>query len=68
MLTFPTQAEQAVEAFNSAIKTISLTTICEKMGADRSFKYPHISYTFDDDTSLTISGRGNSHKVETYLP
>ena len=68
MLTFPTMAEQAVKQWEEATCTISLTVICERMGAERHFSYPYISYTFDDDTSLQIYGRGKAHRVETYLP
>ena len=77
-LSFPTQAEQALAAFNSATKTISLITICNKMGGVRADKYKPrgglrfgtrvIEYTFDDDSSLEITGQGKSHKVETFLP
>ena len=71
-LTFPTQAEQAVERFRNSKVTISLVTICAEMAATRQVYYRfgrrHIEYYFDDDSSLVITGQGKNHKVETFLP
>lgn len=67
-LTFPTQAEQCVMAFLSATKTTSLATIAKKMGAEKRFADGITSYTFDDDTTLKVQGRGRHHKFETFHP
>lgn len=67
-LTFPTQAEQALEEFNSATKTISLATIAKRMGAVIEKSWEGTVYTFDDDTALIVKGTGANHKVETLLP
>lgn len=67
-LTFPTQAEQCVRAFLSTTKTISLATIAKKMGAEKRVADGITSYTFDDDTTLEVQGRGRQHKFETFYP
>ncbi len=68
-LTFPTQAEQALAEFRSATKTVSLSTIAKRRGADREHEWPNtIIWTFDDDTSLVVTGRGQAHKVEVMEP
>jgi len=70
-LTFPTMAEKALAAFESATKTVSLVVIAKRYGGEREVTdtYPkEIVFVFDDDTRLIISGRGKAHKVETLLP
>jgi hypothetical protein len=68
-LKFPTMAEQALAMFRNSTKTTSLTTIAKSFEAERDHKWPNtIIWTFDDDTSLEISGRGRNHKVEAHLP
>lgn len=67
-LTFPTMAEQAVKMFNTSPRTVSLAKICESMGAERTDVYPVTTYTFEDDTTVTVTGRGRAHKVETHFP
>ena len=67
-LKFPTLAEQAVQKFNSKAKTVSLSVIAKKMGAMREYEHPFTIFIFEDDTSITVSGRGKTHKVETHLP
>lgn len=68
-LTFPTQAEQALEEFESATKTVSLAKIAKRRGADKETEWPGLTrYVFDDDTSLEVTGRGRAHRVEVRLP
>lgn len=67
-LSFPTLAEQALAKFRNSKKTISLVTICTEMDAQREDCYPKTTWTFDDDTSLVVSGRGRNHTVEVLLP
>lgn len=68
-LQFPTLAEQALAEFHAATKTVSLAKIAQRMGADVAHKWPAITtYTFDDDTSLVVTGRGKAHRVEAQLP
>jgi len=68
MLTFPTQAEQVVSAFQAATKTVSLSLLAHKAGGERSDRGTTLIYTFDDDSSLEITGRGKAHRYETFLP
>lgn len=68
-LTFPTMAEQAVAEFREPGKTKSLATIAKRMGADVKKTFEGVTtYTFDDDTSVTVTGRGRAHKIETHWP
>lgn len=68
-LTFPTMAEKALAEFRAAARTVSLATIAKQHGADVERSWPcEIVYTFDDDTSLRVTGRGRAHKVEVLLP
>lgn len=67
-LQFPTQAEKCLREFRDSNKTVSIVTIAKRMGAVKTFNHPVTTYTFDDDTSLTVSGRGVGHKIECHLP
>ena len=73
-LAFPTMAEQVLADWRkqSAVKTVALSTIAMKYGAQvdkqRSFDGVTWTYTFDDDTSLAVRGVGANHKVECMLP
>lgn len=67
-LTFPTLAEQCAARFYNSSKTISIATIAKQMNAAVSYDYPITSYKFDDDTVLTVRGRGRAHTIETRLP
>ena len=70
-LTFPTMAEQAVAEFLDATRTVSLATIAKRREADVSHRgfAPRVTvYTFDDDTSIEVTGRGPAHKATTHLP
>ena len=58
MLTFPTKAEQCMNAFHAATKTISVATIAKQMDAVVEYDYPFTDYVFDDDTVLRISRKG----------
>lgn len=66
-LQFPTMAQQAVAAFETR-KVKSLATIAKRMGADHDRKWDRIEYTFDDDTTLIVQGRGRAHRYWTELP
>ena len=68
-LTFPTMADLAYEEFTNAVTTVSLVTIAKRRGAQIVDRWPGArTYLFDDDTSLVVTGRGMSHKVEVMLP
>lgn len=75
-LSFPTLAEQALAAFRAAKlehKTVSLREEARKRGGTpdetRSFTQSStITYVFDDDSTLMITGRGRHHCYETQLP
>lgn len=67
-LQFPTMAEKCAREFHDSRRTISIATIAKRMGAERSYKYPVTEYTFDDDSSLTVTGRGVAHRIETHYP
>lgn len=71
MLTFPTLAEQCLTKFNQSKKSLSISTIAERMGAERIDEgfYPRRRvFYFDDDTTLVATGTGVNLRVETHLP
>lgn len=73
MLQFPTMAEQALAEWRATTRTVSLTKVCERRGAEReALQQPDWTYqilwTFDDDTALKVRGRGRGHSVEVLLP
>lgn len=65
-LEFPTMAEKAVAEFRT--RRVSLSTIARRMGAETVKGWEGLTHTFDDDTSITVTGRGRAHRVETHLP
>jgi predicted lipoprotein with Yx(FWY)xxD motif len=68
-LQFPTIAEQVLDEFNNAKKTVSLATLAKKRKADKVTDFEGTTvYTFDDDTSLIVKGRGKSYRVSAELP
>lgn len=67
MLTFPTQAERAIQAFCSR-QFKSLAVACHKLGGSRETLWDCVEYTFDDDTTVRIRGRGRTHSFEAILP
>ena len=71
-LTFPTLAEQALEAWRNAPRTIALSVVAKRHGADAqrldTFDGTTWVYTFDDDTHLVVRGKGKNHKVVSHLP
>lgn len=67
-LKFPTQAETCLAKFRAAKTTVSLATLARKAGAEVSYTYPRTIYTFDDDTTLVVTGRGKQHRAETFHP
>lgn len=67
-LTFPTIAEQVLTEFNSATKTTSIPVLACKRNAEVIRDWTRTVYTFDDDTSLVVTGRGKQHRVEALLP
>jgi hypothetical protein len=64
----PHQAQLAYEEFASALNTVSLSLIAKRRGADIERDGPVTTYTFDDDTTLVVTGRGRTHKVQVELP
>jgi hypothetical protein len=71
-LEHPTQAEQCLALFTNAPRTIALSTIARRMGAEvhknKTWSKSDCSYIFDDDSELITSGRGKNYKVEALLP
>ena len=71
-LTFPTMATKCLTAWHDYPGTIALSTIARRHGADcakaSNFDGTVWTYTFDDDTSLVVRGKGKSHTVEVCLP
>lgn len=67
-LEFPTMAERALKEFRDATRTVSLATIAKRHGATRVQHWDHVEYVFEDDTTLTVRGRGRNHQVKTHLP
>jgi hypothetical protein len=70
-LTFPTQAEQAVTAYET--KTVkSITQAATRAGADKEVTYPEfkkqIRWIFDDDSSIVVTGHGKAYRYYTELP
>lgn len=71
MLKSPTLAEQALAFFkasNKDKKTAVLTAVAQFGGELEVPKGKVAVYTFDDDSSLRVSGRGASHRMEAVLP
>jgi hypothetical protein len=69
MLQHPTIAERVLADWRNRNRTTSLVKLAERQGAERRDIWPStIEFTFDDDTTLTITGRGRGHRVETGLP
>lgn len=67
-LIFPTLAERAIAAVGHTSAT-SLTAVAKSMNAERSDKWPSIIvWTFDDDTSVEVHGRGRNYQLEAHLP
>ena len=71
-LTFPTMAEKCLTAWRDYPGTIGLPVIDRRHGADcakaSNFEGVVWTYTFDDDTSLVVRGKGKSHKIEMCFP
>jgi hypothetical protein len=68
-LQFPTQAEQALTAWQARTETTTVAKIARWFGAyDREFEYPETRYLFEDDTQLVVTGKGVAHRLETRLP
>ena len=71
-LSHPTLAEQVVAAKKAATKTVSVVKIARKLGGVATHRWDArgltITYTFDDDSSLTVRGRGKYHQMEAHLP
>lgn len=77
-LQHPTIAQQVADDFHAqrhpdgSNRTVSVITIAEARGGERSVLYKWgrklITYTFDDDSSITSTGRGRAHKLEVHLP
>jgi len=67
-LQFPTMAEQALAKWQSQTRTTPLEKITLPMGADIERDGTTIIHTFDDDTSLIVTGRGKNYQVRAELP
>lgn len=67
-LQFPTIAEQVEREFRESPKTVSIATLAKRRGATVERNWTGWTYTFDDDTTLRVTGVGRNHKVETFLP
>lgn len=69
-LQFPTEAEKVADAFRNSKKTVSIATLARHADKEvvRDFTGVRTIYTFDDDTSLVVTGRGRAHTIETLLP
>ena len=69
-LTFPTQAERAIQAFGER-RYPSLARACRAMGGTREdgpgFP-PSVDWAFEDDTVVRVRGRGRGHQFEALLP
>lgn len=67
-LMFPTEAEQVLAAAkNGQIRSIAAEA--KRRKAERRKPVAGwTEYTFDDDSSLMVRGRGKSYKVEALLP
>lgn len=58
------RAQEALDRFNAATKTIALAKVAESMGAAVTRERASQIYTFSDGSELRVSGRGRGHKVE----
>ena len=70
-LSFPTIAEQVFAAWIAKDKTTSLATLAKARGADVWKSYwprRQFVYTFDDDTSLVVTGSGRNYQILSILP
>ena len=68
MLTFPTQAEQAVARYAQRTKTLAFHRVAKEFDAfrDRSEAVP--TWCFPDGTTVTCEGHGRAYRVEAHLP
>ena len=64
----PHQAHLAYEEFTERPQLRSLATIATRHGARVERGQTTITYTFDDNSALVVTGRGMSHKVQVMLP
>jgi hypothetical protein len=69
-LTFPTLAEQVIQEFETAKKTVSLSKIARKKAwGEKVVNFGRETiFMFDDDTTLHVRGRGRAHKYWSELP
>lgn len=70
-LTFPTLAEQAIAAFRASTKTKPFEAFAIPLGAEKEYEKEQgvsILWTFPDDTSVRVQGRGKAYKLEALLP
>lgn len=67
-LKFPTLAEQVAAEFRAATETISIATLAKRKGATVEKTWTATLYVFEDDTILSVTGRGKNHKITTHLP
>lgn len=74
-MEFPTQAERAVKQWQVerhqhtvAFETVALRWNADKMVMREPGKPKTIEWCFTDDSRVTITGMGASHKIEAHLP
>lgn len=60
-LEFPTIAEQVATSH-------TIAKDAKRRGAEVTRHWDRTEYTFDDDTTLVVRGRGKSYRVEMLLP
>ena len=66
--TTPAAAQLAYDEFTERPQLRSLATIAKRHGAQVERGQTTITYTFDDNSALVVTGRGMSHKVQVMLP
>lgn len=67
-LTFPTQAERAIEAWRAMLGTVPFKKAALAAGAFRDDEPGEIVWVFPDDTTVRITGRGRSYRIIAELP
>lgn len=70
-MKFPTLAERAVAEWQALQVTKPFEKIALVYGAfrdDFGFAPRVIEWVFDDDTTVTVVGRGANYKIESHLP
>ena len=66
-LTFPTVAQQCATLYESG-RAPGIAAAAKRFPHDKEVSWDKTTYTFEDDTSIEVSGRGPSYKYEVLLP